>query len=127
MQAAEHVDDYLGMLNPAQRQAAEYGRVSNGGGFTAGPLLVIAGAGTGIFNMFYELSTPVDEETTKMYYIFFRNFMLEPENDAMHVERNLKNIFQDKANAETVMRDVRERGFHLQLPPVDTSGTGRLQ
>ena len=38
--------DYLARLNPAQRMAAEYGE-NNDGRFDAGPLLVIAGAGTG--------------------------------------------------------------------------------
>jgi DNA helicase-2/ATP-dependent DNA helicase PcrA len=38
--------DYLQILNRAQRQAAAYGQVS-GGSFRSGPLLVIAGAGTG--------------------------------------------------------------------------------
>ncbi len=47
MQAAEQVEDYLGMLNPAQRQAAEYGEKPVGQPFQTGPLLVIAGAGTG--------------------------------------------------------------------------------
>ncbi|MEM7430851.1 MAG: ATP-dependent helicase [Pseudomonadota bacterium] len=52
MQAAEHVDDYLELLNPAQRQAAEYGRFESNQNdgkstFQSGPLLVIAGAGTG--------------------------------------------------------------------------------
>jgi len=47
VQAAERVDDYLQMLNPAQRQAAEYGQKAPNEGFRAGPLLVIAGAGTG--------------------------------------------------------------------------------
>ena len=46
MQAAERLDDYLGILNPAQRNAAEYGD-KTGGAFRAGPLLIIAGAGTG--------------------------------------------------------------------------------
>jgi DNA helicase-2/ATP-dependent DNA helicase PcrA len=45
--AAEIQSDYLGVLNPAQRQAASYGQVNSSGGFAAGPLLVIAGAGTG--------------------------------------------------------------------------------
>ena len=72
-------------------------------GFTLRGQVEFAGAGTGMFNLFYEISTPIDEETTKVFYIFFRNFMMEPEHDAMHVERNLKNVFQDKANAETVM------------------------
>ena len=47
MQAARCVEDYLGMLNPAQRQAAEYGEKNADQPFRAGPLLVIAGAGTG--------------------------------------------------------------------------------
>ncbi len=41
-------NDYLGTLNPAQREAASYGDSRSGNpGFSAGPLLVIAGAGTG--------------------------------------------------------------------------------
>lgn len=47
MQAVERIDDYLEMLNPAQRQAAEYGCRPADEVFQAGPLLVIAGAGTG--------------------------------------------------------------------------------
>ena len=47
MQAAEKIDDYLDMLNPAQRQAAEYGVQELDNSFRSGPLLVIAGAGTG--------------------------------------------------------------------------------
>ena len=47
MQAAECTDDYLVTLNPAQRQAAVYGAPDAGNNFRAGPLLVIAGAGTG--------------------------------------------------------------------------------
>jgi DNA helicase-2/ATP-dependent DNA helicase PcrA len=45
--AAELQSDYLGLLNPAQRQAAAHGQKREQGGFAAGPLLVIAGAGTG--------------------------------------------------------------------------------
>ncbi len=45
--AAELQSDYLGTLNPAQRQAAAYGQAQEDGGVAAGPLLVIAGAGTG--------------------------------------------------------------------------------
>lgn len=37
-------------LNPAQRQAARYGARDENGGFLAGPLLIIAGAGTGKTN-----------------------------------------------------------------------------
>jgi DNA helicase-2/ATP-dependent DNA helicase PcrA len=47
VQAAERRDDYLEMLNPAQRQAAVYGCKPVNEVFQAGPLLVIAGAGTG--------------------------------------------------------------------------------
>ena len=47
MQAAERTDDYLDLLNPAQRQAAAYGVKPADSSFQAGPLLIIAGAGTG--------------------------------------------------------------------------------
>ena len=47
MPLAAEAFDHLGTLNPAQRQAAEYGRPSASASFTSGPLLVIAGAGTG--------------------------------------------------------------------------------
>ena len=45
--AAELQTDYLGRLNPAQRQAVSHGQKKTDGGFQSGPLLVIAGAGTG--------------------------------------------------------------------------------
>ena len=47
MLAAETEFDYLDMLNTAQRQAATFGTKDEESGFKAGPLLVIAGAGTG--------------------------------------------------------------------------------
>ena len=47
MLAAQNSDDYLDGLNPAQRQAASHGEQDGDGVFCAGPLLVIAGAGTG--------------------------------------------------------------------------------
>jgi len=47
LRVAEQSFDYLQMLNSAQRQAAEYGGLSESGQFSSGPLLVIAGAGTG--------------------------------------------------------------------------------
>jgi DNA helicase-2/ATP-dependent DNA helicase PcrA len=46
-QAAEVENDYLEMLNAAQRQAASHGKPGVNGGVEAAPLLVIAGAGTG--------------------------------------------------------------------------------
>ena len=33
------------------------------------------------------------DEQSKMFYIFFRNFFMEPEHDEMHVQRNLKKHF----------------------------------
>ena len=45
--AAQLQTDYLEFLNPAQRQAASFGQKTSKGIFAAGPLLVIAGAGTG--------------------------------------------------------------------------------
>jgi DNA helicase-2/ATP-dependent DNA helicase PcrA len=45
--AAELQTDYLESLNPAQRQAATWGKVAAERIFEAPPLLVIAGAGTG--------------------------------------------------------------------------------
>ncbi len=47
MLAADAQNEYLGLLNPAQREAATYGGRDSRGSFRAGPLLVIAGAGTG--------------------------------------------------------------------------------
>ncbi len=47
MQVAQIKSDYLDQLNSAQRQAAEYGELAADRRFLAGPLLVIAGAGTG--------------------------------------------------------------------------------
>lgn len=45
--AATRQEDYLGTLNPDQRRAASFGVPAGGDGVDAGPLLVIAGAGTG--------------------------------------------------------------------------------
>jgi DNA helicase-2/ATP-dependent DNA helicase PcrA len=42
--------DWLEALNPSQREAATYGGVDEKGGFRAGPLLIVAGAGTGKTN-----------------------------------------------------------------------------
>lgn len=44
---AQSSTDYLRLLNAAQREAAIYGAADPAGRFSAGPLLVIAGAGTG--------------------------------------------------------------------------------
>jgi len=42
--------DWLSALNPAQRMAATFGAPNASGVFDAGPLLIIAGAGTGKTN-----------------------------------------------------------------------------
>jgi DNA helicase-2/ATP-dependent DNA helicase PcrA len=47
VQSAERLENHLDLLNPEQRQAAEYGDFDPANHFRAGPLLVIAGAGTG--------------------------------------------------------------------------------
>ena len=71
-------------------------------GFTLRGEVDIGGMGSGFKNVFYEISTPIDEENTLMRWLFFRSFMLEPENDQEHLKRNLRNIFQDKANGESI-------------------------
>ena len=48
--AAAAERDWLAALNPAQRLAATYGEADGSGVFRAGPLLIIAGAGTGKTN-----------------------------------------------------------------------------
>jgi DNA helicase-2/ATP-dependent DNA helicase PcrA len=47
VQAAEDTFDYLESLNPEQREAATYGERRKSEPFESGPLLVVAGAGTG--------------------------------------------------------------------------------
>ena len=60
----------------------------------------IGAVGSGQFNCFYEFSTPINQTTTMMRYYFFRNFMTQKDMDSFALERNLKNIFQDKEIAE---------------------------
>jgi phenylpropionate dioxygenase-like ring-hydroxylating dioxygenase large terminal subunit len=71
-------------------------------GFTLRGQVSIMGADQPWFNVFYEFSTPIDEASTHMYYLFFRNFFLAAEHDDDHRKRNLKNVYQDKANAESI-------------------------
>jgi len=70
----------------------------------------IGGVGSGMHNIFYEFSTPIDEQTTAMHYIFFRNFMLDPAIDPEHVKRNLANVHQDKAIAEAQQPKIAPTG-----------------
>ena len=69
-------------------------------GFTLYGRIDIGMPGAGMVNAFYSLSTPIDEENTTMYLIAFRNFMLEEDKDKDHLNRNLRNVYQDKAIAE---------------------------
>jgi phenylpropionate dioxygenase-like ring-hydroxylating dioxygenase large terminal subunit len=70
-------------------------------GFTLKGHVEIGGEGSGIFITFYEMSTPIDDETTQMRFLFARNFMPEAEHDAETLKRNLKNVHEDRALAET--------------------------
>lgn len=93
-------------------------------GMTLRGQVEIGGAGSGTFNLFYEVSTPIDEETTQMRWLFFRNFAMEPEHDEMHVKRNLRNVFQDKDIAETILpkRAPDIRGW----PPIKVDREDRI-
>jgi len=117
-------------------------------GFTLYGQIDIGAQGTGFRNVFYSMGTPIDEETTRIYLIAFRNFLLEPEKDKDHLERNLRNVYQDKAIAEghfpkrapdvpawpiinidredrlmqtywALMRQLRERGWQLDRLALD--------
>ena len=70
-------------------------------GFTFKGHLEIGGEGSGIFVTFYEMATPIDSQTTAMRYLFTRNFMAEPEHDDGFLKRNMKNVNEDRAIAET--------------------------
>ena len=72
-------------------------------GFTSRGKVAVGGVEKGLYNIFYQFTTPIDEEHTRMYYTFFRNFMTGPEGDAEHLRRNCRNIYQDKSLAEKVM------------------------
>lgn len=69
-------------------------------GFTLYGRVEIGMPGQNFCNVFYSMSTPIDEENTKIYLFAFRNFMLDPEKDKDHLDRNLRNVYQDKAIAE---------------------------
>ena len=84
----------------------------------------VMGAEQPFFNVFYEFSTPIDEDRTRMYYYLFRNFYLEPENDADHLKRNLRNIYQDKANAESTR--PRRAPAGRDWPPIKIDREDRL-
>lgn len=70
-------------------------------GFTLRGQVEIGGIGSGEFNIFYEFTTPIDEHRTMMRHYFLRNYRMEEAFDSEHTRRNLQNIHQDKALAES--------------------------
>jgi phenylpropionate dioxygenase-like ring-hydroxylating dioxygenase large terminal subunit len=70
-------------------------------GFTLRGQVEIGGIGSGQFNVFYEFTTPIDETRTMMRHIFLRNYRMEEDFNDEHTRRNLQNVHQDKALAES--------------------------
>jgi len=70
-------------------------------GFTLRGQVEIGGIGSGQFNIFYEFTTPIDESRTLMRHVFLRNYRMEESFDLEHTRRNLQNVHQDKALAES--------------------------
>jgi phenylpropionate dioxygenase-like ring-hydroxylating dioxygenase large terminal subunit len=70
-------------------------------GFTFKGHLEIGGEGSGVYATFYEMATPIDLQTTAMRMLFTRNFMPEAEHDEGFLKRNMKNVQEDRALAET--------------------------
>ncbi|MGI9308186.1 MAG: Rieske 2Fe-2S domain-containing protein, partial [Gammaproteobacteria bacterium] len=70
-------------------------------GFTLRGQVEIGGIGSNEFNIFYEFSTPIDEHRTMMRHYFLRNYRMEEDFNTEHTRRNLQNIHQDKALAES--------------------------
>ena len=70
-------------------------------GLTLRGQVEIGGIGSGEFNVFYEFTTPIDEHRTMMRHYFLRNYRMEDDFNTEHTRRNLQNIHQDKALAES--------------------------
>jgi len=70
-------------------------------GFTLRGQVEIGGIGSGEFNIFYEFTTPIDETRTMMRHYFLRNYRMDEDFNTEHTRRNLQNIHQDKALAES--------------------------
>ena len=79
-------------------------------GFTLRGQVEIGGIGSGEFNIFYEFTTPIDEHRTMMRHYFLRNYRMEEDFDTEHTRRNLQNIHQDKALAESQRPKVAATG-----------------
>jgi phenylpropionate dioxygenase-like ring-hydroxylating dioxygenase large terminal subunit len=72
-------------------------------GFMLKGAVEMGGKGSGTFLTFYSASTPIDHETTYMRYLFGRNWLTDPKHDEETVNRNLKNVREDRAMAEGQM------------------------
>jgi len=111
VQAAQGRFDYLGALNPAQREAATYGGRAPGQAFAAGPLLVIAGAGTG--------------KTMTLAHRVAHLVM-----EGVDTERILLLTFTRRAAAEmtrrveAILRQALSGGMSVALPPVALAWSG---
>jgi NAD(P)-dependent dehydrogenase (short-subunit alcohol dehydrogenase family)/phenylpropionate dioxygenase-like ring-hydroxylating dioxygenase large terminal subunit len=70
-------------------------------GFTLRGQVEIGGIGSGEFNIFYEFTTPIDEHRTMMRHVFLRNYRMDGDFNTEHTRRNLQNVHQDKALAES--------------------------
>lgn len=79
-------------------------------GFTLRGQVEIGGVGSGMFNIFYEFTTPIDEHRTMMRHMFIRNYKMEAEFDNEHTRRNLQNAHQDMRLAESQRPSVAATG-----------------
>jgi hypothetical protein len=93
-------------------------------GFTLYGNVQIGMPGTGFCNVFYSMTTPIDEENSMMYLIAFRNFMLEEDKDKDHLQRNLRNVYQDKAIAEAHL--PKRAPDVAEFPPIQIDREDRL-
>ena len=66
----------------------------------------IGGAGTGMRFVVLDMSTPIDERTTTMRFLFGRNFMPKKWADKGTLKRNLKNVREDQMIAEAQLPKV---------------------
>lgn len=69
-------------------------------GFTIKVDVEIGGAGSGMRFIALDMSTPIDERTTMMRFLFGRNFLPKKMADKGHLKRNLKNVREDQVIAE---------------------------
>ena len=91
-------------------------------GFTIKVDVEIGGAGTGMRFVVLDMSTPVDERTTTMRFLFGRNFLPYGFADKGTLKRNLKNIREDQSIAEAQLPKVPQLpdSSTLMTDPEDT-------